>query len=113
MEVPREGLRQVAEGEDKVIGGWLLYGAALNEGRKMFPSNNMFHDWKVSSQLATASRDDEAAAMWAAGNRDDFREMRRLHPKVRNVRGGGETKMPHSLTCKNQTRMLFRANHRR
>lgn len=92
FEVPREGLRQVAEGEDKVIGGWLLYGAALNEGRKLFASNNLFHDWLVSRQLDGTEDKDRAAAMWAAGNRDAFREMRRLHPKVRNVRGGGGNK---------------------
>ena len=39
------GLRVVEEGEAKVIEGWLIYGEVLNRGRKMFSSNNHFHDW--------------------------------------------------------------------
>lgn len=86
-EEARRGLKMVAQGEDQTIAGWLVYGAALNKGRKMFPSNNQFHDWKVSSQLATTSRDDEAAAMWAAEWPDDFAATRKANPRVRTVRG--------------------------
>lgn len=87
-EIAREGLRQVAEGEDKVIGGWLLYGAALNEGRKMFPrgDDTRFSRWVADCNLQfEVCPNDRAAAMWAAGDRDTFRDLRRLHPKVRTV----------------------------
>ena len=43
-------------GETQTIHGWLIYGAALNEGREMFKSNNLFHEWKVSCQLDTTER---------------------------------------------------------
>ncbi len=46
-----DGLRMVADGEDKTMEGWLIYGAALNEGRKMFPSDEQFGQWLVSSNL--------------------------------------------------------------
>jgi len=85
-----EGLKQVAEGEDKTIEGWRQYGAALNEGRRMFPSNNEFHEWKESSlyQLGTSPRrEDESAAMWAAANPEEFEATREAYPRVRTVRG--------------------------
>lgn len=47
----RAGLRMVAEGEHETMLGWLCYGKALNEGRKLFPSNELFGQWKVSSKL--------------------------------------------------------------
>jgi hypothetical protein len=77
----------VAAGEDQTMAGWLEYGAALNEGRRMLPSNNLFHDWKASCQLDTTDRHDEAAAMWAAANNDRFDETRLANPSVRTVRG--------------------------
>ncbi|MDO9639811.1 MAG: hypothetical protein Q7J44_14830 [Pseudotabrizicola sp.] len=84
----RHGLRMVAEGEDRVIEGWLIYGAALLVGRKLFPSDNKFHDWLRSSNLEYHGHPaDPAAAMWAAGDLDAFRVQRGLHPKVRTVRG--------------------------
>jgi hypothetical protein len=87
-EMARQGLRQVAEGEDKVIGGWLLYGAALNEGRKLFPEYDKgFGQWLVLHQLDGVNDMDRLAAMWAAGNRETFRHYRKTHPRVRTVRG--------------------------
>jgi len=62
--------------------GWLLYGAALNEGRELFKSDEQFGQWCVEvglSQVGTheVKRDDRAAAMWAAGNPDQFNETKK------------------------------------
>lgn len=59
----------------------LAYGAALNEGRKEFPSDEQFGQWAAEaglSQLGTheIKRDERAAAMWAAGHPDQFAEAR-------------------------------------
>lgn len=86
-EKARQGLRMVASGEDRVIDGWLIYGAALQAGRKLFSSNNKFHDWIVSSQLVTTDRHDEAAAMSAAEDEPAFWSFRLQHSRVRTVRG--------------------------
>jgi hypothetical protein len=86
-EEARRGLQMVGEGEGHVIAGWLTYGAALTKGRKRFPSNNLFHEWKLSLQLATTSRNDEAAAMWAAEDPDLLYRILEENPKVRSVRG--------------------------
>ena len=74
-----EALARVASGEEDTIAGWLAYGAALNEGRALFPSDEQFGRWVADngvSQLATVevTRDERAAAMWAAGNPDQFQE---------------------------------------
>lgn len=90
-----KGLRLVAEGELKTIEGWLMYGAALNEGREMFPSNEQFGQWIVSSNLEGTHPADTSAAMWAAGSPDAFKATRKAHPKVRTVRGlHAKTKAP-------------------
>ena len=70
----RRALERVASGETDTIEGWLAYGAALNEGRGLFPGDREFGRWlakNVLSQVAIA-HDDQAAAVWAAANRDDF-----------------------------------------
>ena len=46
----------------------------MNEGRGLFPGDREFGRWlakNVLSQVAIA-HDDQAAAVWAAANRDDF-----------------------------------------
>ena len=68
---------RVASGEADTIAGWLAYGAALNEGRGMFPSDEQFGQWVVEnglSQVGTheVKRDDRSAAMWAAGNPEQY-----------------------------------------
>lgn len=78
----------VALGEDKTIEGWLIYGRALYEGRQLFPSDNKFHDWLRSSNLEYQGHPaDPAAAIWAAADEATFEVTRRLHPRVRTVRG--------------------------
>lgn len=77
----------VAEGEDRTIEGWLVYGAALNEARERFSSDEKFGQWVRVSQLYTHDRMDRAAAMWAAADEATFEVTRRLHPRVRTVRG--------------------------
>jgi hypothetical protein len=62
----RSGLARVAAGEGEAIDGWLAYGAALNEGRKLFPGDLEFGQWVAECQLDTADRHARAAAMWAA-----------------------------------------------
>lgn len=84
----QRGLAQVAKGEDDAIEGWLAYGAALNEGRSLFPGDREFGRWlkeSVQSQVAIGA-DEQAAAIWAAANRDQFDEARSAG-KARTVRG--------------------------
>ena len=86
----RKGLAMVTEGENKTMEGWLLYGAALNEGREMFPGDREFGEWKVEAlgQLAHAAEPkDEQAAMWAAANPEQFSATKKANPRVRTVRG--------------------------
>jgi len=73
----RRALGRVASGETDAIEGWLAYGASLNEGRALFPSDEQFGQWVDASglsQLGThdIKRDDRAAAMWASANCDQF-----------------------------------------
>ena len=63
-EQAKAGLRMVAEGENRTMAGWLVYGNALNEGRALFPSDEKFGQW-VCNNLAHTERHDRAAAMWA------------------------------------------------
>lgn len=79
-------LDRVARGSSEAIEGWLAYGAALNEGRSLFPADREFGEWVSVSQLATPTRDERAAAMWAAANRDQFEEARAAGD-ARTVRG--------------------------
>lgn len=83
----RKGLRKVAEGEDTTMEGWLIYGAALNEGREQFDGDREFGEWVALCQLDTADRHDRAAAMWAAANPEDFKATKKANPRVRTVRG--------------------------
>ncbi|MEP4247677.1 hypothetical protein [Tateyamaria sp.] len=85
----RKGLSMVAEGENRTMKGWLLYGAALNEGRELFPKgdNARFHAWKVASLGNLPEAKDEQAAMWAAANPEQYSKTRKANPRVRTVRG--------------------------
>jgi hypothetical protein len=87
----RAGLEKVALGEGNVEEGWLEYGAALNEGREMFPRGGQgdkdFGAWKVASQLAGPTWDDAAAAMWAAEDLNRYFAVKEEFPKVKTVRG--------------------------
>jgi hypothetical protein len=73
-------LSRVASGEADTIAGWLAYGAALNEGRAMFPSDEQFGRWVaevVSSNLdKTPHPGEQQAAMWAAANPAQFDEAK-------------------------------------
>lgn len=88
-EEARRGLRVVTEGEDKTVEGWLIYGAALNEGRKRFPKgdNTRFNEWMRSHQLDGCNDMNRLAAMSPAGNPEQLQETRKAHPRVRTVRG--------------------------
>ena len=46
-----------------------------------------FGEWKVVSQLETPSRDEAAAAMWAAENTDLMYEIMEENPRIKTVRG--------------------------
>jgi len=76
----RKGLARVAAGEAYTIDGWLAYGAALNEGRALFPSDEQFGQWveaSVNDNLSfTPNLHERAAAMWAAANPEQFEEAR-------------------------------------
>ena len=81
-------LDKVAKGEADAIEGWLAYGAALNEGRALFPSDEQFGEWVVSSNLRLSENDkmERAAAMWAAANADQLAEAKAAS-KARTLRG--------------------------
>jgi len=74
----------MALGAEGLTAGWLAYGAALNEGRAMFPKgdNERFSEWVSKSQLAIwedgtpIGMDERTAAMWAAGNPAQFEEAK-------------------------------------
>jgi hypothetical protein len=83
----RLALEQVDAGEKMTMEGWLQYGAALNEGREMFPGDKEFGEWVSLSQLDTADRMDRTAAMWAAANLKEFEAIKEANPRVRTVRG--------------------------
>ena len=86
----KSGLAAVARGEGEAIDGWLAYGAALNEGRALFPSNELFGKWKAETVYCnlqeTPIANDEAASMWAAANASQFAEAR-IAGGARTVRG--------------------------
>lgn len=84
-------LMRVANGEAEAIEGWLIYGAALNEGRSLFPGDREFGQWveaNVLCQVGTAEvdRHERAAAMWAAANEKQFEEARAAGG-ARTIRG--------------------------
>jgi len=108
-EEARKGLQNVEKGEGFTIGGWLAYGHALNEGRALFPGDREFGQWVKECNLhllaqneltreslalascreietAEVSRDERAAAMWAAANADQFEEARQ-RGNPRTIRG--------------------------
>jgi hypothetical protein len=86
-EQANRGLSRIAAAEADAIEGWLTYGAALNEGRSLFPGDREFGEWVALSQLDTADRMDRAAAMWGAANLDQLEDMRNQFPLVRTIRG--------------------------
>ena len=85
------GLALVSEGGEKTITGWLIYGAALNDGRKRYATGGQgdkdFGAWVVAHQLDGPDDMNRLAAMWAAGNPEQFQETHKAHPRVRTVRG--------------------------
>jgi len=86
----RRALGRVASGETDAIEGWLAYGASLNEGRALFPSDEQFGQWvdaSVNDKLSvTPNLHERAAAMWASANCDQFEEARATG-NARTVRG--------------------------
>jgi len=82
----KRGMVLVEQGEGKTIEGWLIYGAALNEGRELFAGDAEFGQWVSLCQLDTADRHERVAAMWAAANPDDF-ETAKDAGNARTVRG--------------------------
>ena len=64
-----------ARGETDALSGWLAYGAALNEGRALFPGDREFSAWMAEWQLAIqVEAHERAAATWAAANADQLAE---------------------------------------
>ena len=88
IDAAQRALERVASGETDTIQGWIAYGAALNEGRGLFPSDEQFGQWLVSNNLRLTENDkmERAAAMWAAANQDDF-DTARAVGNARTVRG--------------------------
>jgi hypothetical protein len=69
-------------GETQTMIGWIIYGEALNEGRELFPrgDDRRFSDWIANANLPSVDPHDRAAAMWAAGNPEEYRETWKAHP---------------------------------
>ena len=65
--------QRVAKGETDAVEGWLAYGAALNEGRAIFPGDQEFGEWVRSSNLEEGVH---PADQSAAANADQFDEAR-------------------------------------
>ena len=87
----KRGLDRVATGEADAIEGWLAYGAALNEGRSLFPGDRQFGEWIAENSLSQLGQEEvhpkeQQAAMWAASNQDQFKDARSAG-KARTVRG--------------------------
>lgn len=88
--VARQGLQLVAEGEDRTVDGWLMYGRALNMGREEFPKGDdrRFSAWVADCNLQfEVCPNDRAAAIWAAEDTLRFDATRTANPRVRTVRG--------------------------
>lgn len=85
------GLKVVEDGEAQTIAGWLIYGAALNRGRKMFSKGGQgdkdFGAWIVAQQLDGPNDMERLAAMWAAENTDLMHKIMEDHPRIKTVRG--------------------------
>ncbi len=81
------GLKVVEGGEARVVEGWLIYGKALNVGRKKFDGDLEFGQWVSECQLDTADRHERLAAMWAAENTDLMHEIMEDNPRIKTVRG--------------------------
>lgn len=90
----KRALIQIEQGEAGAIDGWLAYGVALNEGRSLFAGDTEFGRWVAENSLrqlggADVHDHERTAAMWAAGNLDQFEEARAAG-KSRTVRGAHE-----------------------
>lgn len=86
----RTALACVARGEADALDGWLAYGAALNEGRALFPGDREFGQWVGELCFDNLSKQpnehEQIAAMWAAANPDEF-DAARANSNARTVRG--------------------------
>jgi phage N-6-adenine-methyltransferase len=80
------GLSIVADGEGRAVEGWLIYGAALNEGRKLFRSDELFGKW-VKGNLPDTEQKEREAAMWAADDPLDFKATQEANTNTKTVRG--------------------------
>ena len=77
MEALARAWMKITGGEAAAIEGWLAVGAALNEARALLPRDNDFWGWVKANGLDNAggrsfARQEIEAAMWAAGNPDQF-----------------------------------------
>jgi len=84
-------INKITTGEKRTFEGWLEYGSVLLRGRKAYPGDTEFGQWK---SLVLACCDDfrphpeeEAAAMWAVENPNLFQKVREEFPLSRTVRG--------------------------
>ena len=64
----------------------MIYGKALNEGRKLFPSDELFGQW-VLGNLPITEHKERQAAMWAAENTDLMHKIMEENPRIKTVRG--------------------------
>jgi phage N-6-adenine-methyltransferase len=87
------GFLTVKNGEGETLEGWFVIGHALNGARALFhPEDDKgFGQWVAANLLSQHetvefTRDERAAAMWAAANQDDF-DTARAAGNRRTVRG--------------------------
>ena len=86
------GLKKVGKGRASEEAGWLEYGAALNEGRALFPEDDKgFGKWKKELLdqvgLVKPKSNEEGAAMWAAANPEQVQQAKDLGGKTSTLRG--------------------------
>ena len=81
------GLKVAEDGEAKTTEGWVIYGEALNVGRKKFDGDLEFGQWVSDRQLDGPTDHERLAAMWAAENTDLMYEIMEDNPRIKTVRG--------------------------
>lgn len=83
----RQALGRVDAASEEAIAAWIVFGAALNEGRSLFPGDKEFGQWLSLSNLdKQVHPGEQQAAMWAASNFEQFEEAKTAG-KARTVRG--------------------------
>ena len=86
-----KAINKITTGEKRTFEGWLEYGAVLLRGRKAYPGDAEFGQWKILVLACCGEfrphAEEEAAAIWAAENPELFQKVREKFSSTRTVRG--------------------------